>query len=70
MKPVSRRELIKRLRKLGFEGPLPGGKHPQMRRGNQYLSITNPHGSDISVGLLKRVLKIADVSEDEWESAK
>ena len=30
--PVPWRELVKRLRELGFEGPYAGGRHPQMRR--------------------------------------
>jgi len=70
LKPVSRREFIKRLRALGFEGPKPGGKHPQMSRGNVYISITNPHGSDISVGLMKRILKAGGISDEEWNSVK
>ncbi len=70
MKPVSRRELIRRLRALGFEGPRPGGKHPHMRRGELYISITNPHSKDISIGLLKRILKVAGISETEWDSVK
>jgi DNA-binding transcriptional regulator PaaX len=41
-----------------------------MRRGRLYVSITNPHGGDISVGILKRILKTAGISEKEWESAK
>jgi len=68
LKPVSRRELIRRLRLLGFEGPEAGGKHPQMFKGKLTVSITNPHKGDISVGLLKRILKIAGVTEVEWES--
>ena len=70
MNPVSRHELIRRLKVLGFEGPEPGGKHPQMFRGKLMVSITNPHGGDISVGLIKRILKIADISKEEWESVK
>jgi len=53
---------------LGFEGPEAGGKHPQMFKGKLTVSITNPHKGDISVGLLKRILKIAGVTEVEWES--
>ena len=32
MKPVAWRVLVKKLRRLGFEGPLPGGRHPFMSR--------------------------------------
>lgn len=70
MKPVSRLDLIRRLRLLGFEGPVPGGRHPHMKRGGLYLPITNPHGGELSVGVLKRILKLAGVSEREWEETK
>ncbi len=30
LSPVSWTELVKRLRKLGFDGPYQGGKHPYM----------------------------------------
>jgi hypothetical protein len=42
--PVSRRELIRKLKALGFEGPFPGGKHDWMRRGRLRLTIPNSHG--------------------------
>ena len=50
--PVSRTEFVRRLRRLGYEGPYSGGKHAFMVRGNLTLRIPNPHGSDIGVGLL------------------
>jgi predicted RNA binding protein YcfA (HicA-like mRNA interferase family) len=65
--PVSRLDLIRGLRRLGFEGPLAGSRHETMRRGSVTLWIPNPHGSDISAGLLLRILRQAGVSRDEWE---
>ncbi|MBC6433249.1 type II toxin-antitoxin system HicA family toxin [Nostoc sp. HG1] len=64
--PVSWRDLVRRLQELGFEGPYAGGKHPQMRRGDVTVIITNPHEGDISVGLLSRLLRQAGVSREEW----
>ena len=64
--PVSWRELVKRLRELGFQGPYAGGRHPQMRRGDVTVIIPNPHGGDIGVGLLRRLLRQAGVSREEW----
>ncbi|MBE9036150.1 type II toxin-antitoxin system HicA family toxin [aff. Roholtiella sp. LEGE 12411] len=64
--PVSWRDLVKRLQELGFEGPYAGGKHPQMRRGDVTVIITNSHEGDISVGLLSRLLRQAGVSREEW----
>lgn len=67
--PVSWLELIRRLRVLGFAGPFEGSKHPYMMRGDHVLTIPNPHRSDISVDLLKRILERADVSRDAWLAA-
>ncbi len=69
MKPVSRREFIRRLRILGYEGPEPGGKHPQMHKGSKFISITNPHGGDLTVDLMKNILRAAGISEAEWNRA-
>jgi len=68
--PVSRRELVARFHRLGFEGPYGGGNHEFMVRGERRLTIPNTHGADIGVDLLSRVLKQADVTRGEWESAK
>jgi hypothetical protein len=67
--PISRRELVAVLRRLGFDGPYPGGNHSYMVRGGQRVRIPNPHAGDISVGLLGRMLDQAGVSRDEWERA-
>lgn len=57
MKPINRRELIRRLRSFGFEGPFSGGRHSFMRKGQLKLRIPNPHEGDISVPLLKEILR-------------
>jgi len=67
--PVSLRELIKRLNKMGFEGPYQGGKHPYMVRGDLVLTVPNPHRREIGVALLSRILKQAEVSREEWTKA-
>ena len=64
--PVKRKDLIKYLKQLGFEGPYSGGKHQFMIREHLRLTIPNPHVSDISSGLLIRILK-ADIPRDQWE---
>ena len=67
--PVSRRELVRKLKALGFEGPFPGGKHQWMRRGRLRLTIPNPHGGMIDPGLVRRVLRQAGITLEEWLSA-
>lgn len=74
MEPVSRRELIKRLHKLGFRGPVSASKHSYMQRDRDKLKlrIPNPHsaGADIGSPILDRILKQAGISKEEWESTK
>jgi predicted RNA binding protein YcfA (HicA-like mRNA interferase family) len=66
-RPVSRRDLIAALRRLGFEGPYSGGKHQFMVRHDRVLAIPNPHGRTIGLGLLSVILRQAGVSRSEWE---
>ena len=68
--PVSRRTLIKRLRKLGWEGPIPGKPHPAMRKGTHQVPIPNPGPrGDIGPGLINEILKQAEITRDEWLDA-
>ena len=66
LSPISRQELIRRLRSLGWSGPFSGAKHHHMVKGNVQLTIPNPHGKAIGVGLLKMLLNEAGISRDEW----
>ncbi|EHQ36404.1 type II toxin-antitoxin system HicA family toxin [Methanoplanus limicola] len=66
LSPVSWNEFIKRLRQLNFDGPYQGGKHPYMIKGDLILTIPNPHQKDISVDLLSRILKQANITREEW----
>ena len=68
-RPVSRRELIAALRRLGFQGPYSGGKHEFMVRGQRVLPIPNPHRGAIGLGLLAVILRQAGLSRKEWERA-
>jgi predicted RNA binding protein YcfA (HicA-like mRNA interferase family) len=67
---VSWNEMVRRLRELGFEGPyLSSGPHPYyLKKGDLILDLPNPHKQDIGIDLLKKVLKRAEVSREEWLS--
>ncbi|MFC2150122.1 type II toxin-antitoxin system HicA family toxin [Calditrichota bacterium] len=67
MKPISRRELIKRMRRLGFGGPIAGKRHAIMIRGEHRVPVPNPHGSEIDGALLARILRAASISNREWK---
>jgi hypothetical protein len=66
-KNISHRELLKRLRECGFEGPLSGAKHLYMVQGEFKLRIPNPHRGDISRSLLSEILSQAGISSKEWD---
>ena len=65
--PVSQKDLVKRLRLLGWQGPEYRSDHPfLLKEDSPPLKIPNPHSRDISVDLLKKVLKQANISRSEW----
>lgn len=66
--PISRDQLVAYLRRLGFDGPHPGGKHQYMVRDATRLRVPNPHRGDIGRDLLARILRQAAVSRGEWDA--
>jgi len=65
---VSRKNLIKKFRRLGFKGPYSGGKHQFMARGELKVRVSNPHGSgEISEPLLREILRQAGIRKEEWD---
>ena len=67
---ISRRELIKRFRSLGYLGPFSGGRHQFMTKGKKKIRIPNLHGSgDIDVSLLTEILRQAGITHNEWNKA-
>jgi predicted RNA binding protein YcfA (HicA-like mRNA interferase family) len=67
--PVTREELVQRLRRLGFDGPFTGGSHQFVVRGALRLILPNPHRREIGVDLLVRVLRQAGVSREDWDES-
>jgi predicted RNA binding protein YcfA (HicA-like mRNA interferase family) len=70
IKPISRKELIKKLKHFGYDGPFSGGKHQFMIKDNIRLTIPNPHKSEISPDLLKRILNQAKITTKDWLEIK
>lgn len=68
LKPISRNAFVSSLRQLGFSGPYPGGNHEFMVKGTRRLILPNPHGGDIDIGLLARLLKQAGITREQWEA--
>ena len=70
MVTISRKEIVRKFRALGYAGPFSGGKHQFMVKGRQKLRIPNPHGSgDVHISLIREILRQAGISVDEWEKA-
>ena len=66
--PVSRKKLIRRLREFGFTGPVSGGRHQFMIRGDLKVRIPNPHRrGDISDSLIREILRQADIPIEKWK---
>jgi predicted RNA binding protein YcfA (HicA-like mRNA interferase family) len=65
---LSRKDLIRKFRALGYSGPFSGGKHQFMIKGSQKIRIPNPHVSDISASLVKEILRQAGISSQEWDN--
>ena len=72
--PCKRRVFIKRLRKLGFEGPFSGTRHQFMFFRNCRLSI--PSNAEFSVPQLRMMIQEVEsilgraLDSDEWNRLK
>jgi predicted RNA binding protein YcfA (HicA-like mRNA interferase family) len=66
LQPISWKNLIRRFRELGFDGPFSGGKHPFMVKDDLVITVPNPHRGDIGIELLKRILKQAAIPTKKW----
>ena len=71
-RPLKRRDFIRKLRALGFDGPFSGTRHQFMISGQHRQTI--PTNSEYSVPQLRMLLRQAGsilarpVSLDEWNS--
>ncbi|OFW00475.1 MAG: hypothetical protein A3G20_07450 [Acidobacteria bacterium RIFCSPLOWO2_12_FULL_59_11] len=68
-KNITWQELVKKFRRLGFDGPYSGGRHLFMRKGRLKVHIPNPHRGDISKHLVAEILRQAGISTNEWDEA-
>jgi predicted RNA binding protein YcfA (HicA-like mRNA interferase family) len=69
-KPLALRELIRKFRALGYTGPHAGKRHQFMKLGVVKIRIPNPHGSgDVGAGLISEILRLAGISDEDWDKA-
>jgi len=71
-RPYKRRDFIKKLKKLGFESPEPGGRHFYMRHGTYTLTL--PNNNEYSVPQIKMLINEIEngierkISIRDWEN--
>lgn len=66
-KALAWKELIRRLKAFGFQGPVWGTKHPFMVKGALKMHIPSDHGTDISAGLITKIVRDARINKEEWD---
>ena len=61
---------MRKLRRLGFEGPIGGGRHAHMihRQSRKIIPIPVHGGRDVSVGLIRAIIREVGITRDEWRS--
>ncbi len=66
--PLRPEEVIRRLTRLGFEGPYPGGRHQRMvdRRTGKVIPVPFHKGRDVSVGLIREIINEAGITREAW----
>ena len=69
-KPCKRRDFIRRLRKLGFDGPYSGTRHQFMIRGQNRMAV--PSNAEYSVPQLRTMIREVEgilnrgIALNEW----
>lgn len=66
--PLKPAQVIRKLRKLGFVGPIPGGKHVRMvhPETGKIIPIPMHRGKDVSVGLIRAIIRELGISPEAW----
>ncbi len=68
LKPLKVDDVIRKLKKLGFVGPIPGRKHMRMVHPETRKMIPIPmhKRKDVSVGLIREIINEIGISREEW----
>ena len=72
--PCKRNDFIRKLRRLGFDGPYSGSKHQFMTFEQNRLTV--PSNAEFSIPQVKMMLKevseiiLREITADEWNNLK
>lgn len=66
--PLRSDDVIRKLRRLGYDGPIPGGRHMRMvhPQTGKIIPVPVHGGRDISVGLIRAIIREAEITPEEW----
>ncbi|HOC71198.1 MAG TPA: type II toxin-antitoxin system HicA family toxin [Candidatus Hydrogenedentes bacterium] len=70
-RPMTAREIVQRLERLGFRRVSQRGSHLKLRRergGTTYTVIVPMHGKDIAVSVVGRILQQAGLEWSEFDA--
>lgn len=69
LKPLPYREVKRKLEAAGFVEHRQAGSHVKFVRktADEVATVIVPHHRDVSVGVLRSILRQAEISQDEWE---
>ena len=68
LSPLKPQVVIEKLRALGYEGPLAGGRHSRIihPESGKIIPIPIHGGKDVSVGLIRAILREVGITPEEW----
>lgn len=66
--PLKPADVCRKLRNLGYVGPMPGGRHMRMvhLQTGKIIPLPMHGGRDVSVGLLREIIREAGITLEEW----
>jgi predicted RNA binding protein YcfA (HicA-like mRNA interferase family) len=68
LSPLKPQEVIRKLRRLKYDGPIAGGRHSRMvhRESGKIIPIPIHKGKDVSIGLIRAILREIGITPEEW----
>jgi predicted RNA binding protein YcfA (HicA-like mRNA interferase family) len=68
--PLRPEEVIRRLRGLGFEGPVSGGRHLRMinPKTRKMIPVPMHGGRDVAVGLIRAIIREVGITREQWSN--
>lgn len=66
--PLKPEAVVRKLRRLGFEGPYPGGRRQRMVdfKAGKIIPVPFHKGADVSIGLIRAIINELGISREDW----